>query len=145
MPEIVAKPFRKEHYRDLAVPDEGATQEHIDKMLTLYEKSPLSYSLFFDGKPMAAVGISSFWSGVGEVWFMPGKLIYEHSFSVGRKLKKMIDDLIDRGGFFRVQCVVKKQDKRAVRFAKFLGGEIEGVLRQYGPDRSDYFIMGRIK
>ena len=31
-----------------------------------------------------------------------------------------------------------------IRFAEFLGFEIEGLMRGYGPDKSDYYRMAKV-
>ena len=31
-----------------------------------------------------------------------------------------------------------------MRFAEFLGFEIEGLMRGYGPDKSDYYLMAKV-
>jgi hypothetical protein len=34
---------------------------------------------------------------------------------------------------------------QAIRFAEFLGFEKEGLMKKFGPEGSDYIVMGRIK
>ena len=41
-------------------------------------------------------------------------------------------------------CSVKADFKLGVRFATWLGLEIEGLKKSYGPDGSDYYQLGKI-
>ena len=40
---------------------------------------------------------------------------------------------------------VKADWMEAIRFAEFLGFEKEGLMKKFGPEGSDYLVMGRIK
>jgi RimJ/RimL family protein N-acetyltransferase len=44
----------------------------------------------------------------------------------------------------RVQASVHAEDGQAVRFARWLGFENEGLMKKYGPDGSDYYRMARV-
>ena len=44
----------------------------------------------------------------------------------------------------RLQTSVKADFKLGVRFATWLGLEIEGLKKSYGPDGSDYYQLGKI-
>ena len=46
--------------------------------------------------------------------------------------------------FHRIQSAVLTGNERLERFAKFLGFQREGIMRQYGTDRKDYAIFARI-
>ena len=39
---------------------------------------------------------------------------------------------------------VKSNFKTGLRFAEFLGFKNEGLMRGYGPDKSDYYLMAKV-
>lgn len=52
--------------------------------------------------------------------------------------------VVQQNGLWRVQATVKVGWERALRFAEFMGFESEGVMRQYGPEKGDYFRVARL-
>jgi RimJ/RimL family protein N-acetyltransferase len=44
----------------------------------------------------------------------------------------------------RLQTSVKADSKLALRFAEWLGLKQEGLMKNYGPDGSDYYRYARI-
>ena len=45
---------------------------------------------------------------------------------------------------WRLQTAVKSNFKTGLRFAEFLGFKNEGLMKAYGPDKTDYYRMARI-
>ena len=52
--------------------------------------------------------------------------------------------VIKNNNFKRFQTSVKADCDVAIRFAKFLGLEEEGLMKNYGPDGADFYRFARI-
>lgn len=63
-----------------------------------------------------------------------------------RVSRRIIDCFMEREKVARLQIAVNAHilGGNAVRFARLIGFEGEGVLRRYGLDGSDYIMMSRI-
>ena len=83
-------------------------------------------------------GIVPLWSGVAEGWVISSKRIYENRIKASRLIRKRSDILCAANKIWRLQTSVKANFKMGIRFAEFLGFKIEGLMRGYGPDKSDY-------
>ena len=95
------------------------------------------------GKVISAFGIRPFWDGVAEMWLVPGEEIDRHAISVIRASKQLTDTAIANNGIKRLQICVNTNNDTAFRFAKALRFEVKSVMRKYGPDGSDYYMMVR--
>jgi|TARA_R110000822_G_C15260312_1_gene488165 hypothetical protein len=95
------------------------------------------------GKVIAAFGIRPFWDGVSEMWLIPGQEIDRHAISVIRAARQLSDAAIGDYSIKRLQMCVNVNNDTAFRFAKALRFEVESVMRKYGPDGADYYMMVR--
>ena len=64
--------------------------------------------------------------------------------AVARYADNAFDVIIGATNLKRVQASVHAEDHQAVRFARWMGFENEGLMKKYGPDGSDYYRMARI-
>jgi len=53
------------------------------------------------------------------------------------------DYIVISRNLHRLQITVRCADLRAVRWGLALGFEIEGLMKKYGADGSDFFMMSR--
>ena len=104
----------------------------------------LSYTLLYNSKPVVSGGVCPLWSGVAEGWVISSKRIYENRIKASRLIRKRTDLLCAANKIWRLQTSVKANFKMGIRFAEFLGFEIEGLMRGYGPDKSDYYRMAKV-
>jgi hypothetical protein len=65
-------------------------------------------------------------------------------FLAAKTMKQLTDDMCKKNKIKRLQTSVKADFKLGVRFATWLGLEIEGTKKCYGPDGSDYYQLGKI-
>ena len=103
------------------------------------------YTLTDDGVILGMGGIHKMWGRVAEGWFFiskQGKIKYK---SVVKHTYYMFDVIETENELDRIQASVSADDPTAIRFAKWLGFENEGLMRQYGVDGGDYYRMARIK
>ena len=104
----------------------------------------LSFTLLADNRIVLSGGIHPIWDGVAEGWVISSKRIYENRIKASRLIRKRTDLLCAANKIWRLQTSVKANFKMGIRFAEFLGFEIEGLMRGYGPDKSDYYRMAKV-
>jgi hypothetical protein len=100
--------------------------------------------MFIDGKPVFAIGLVVLWQGVAEGWVMASQNVFDIKFLAAKTMLKITNDLCKKNKIKRLQTSVKADFKEGVRFATWLGMEIEGLKKNYGPDGSDYYQLARI-
>jgi len=104
----------------------------------------LSFTLTYNDLPIVAGGIYPLWPGTAEGWALSSKEIFKHKFKSAALIKRRMDMLCINNKFWRLQTTVKAHFKLGIRFAEWLGLEKEGLMKQYGPDGTDYYRMAKI-
>lgn len=101
------------------------------------------------GRALACCGILKLKPGVGELWSrFSVALPVEKPSRLWVEAFRLIDLEIDRqmaGTFHRLQIAIPIDFEPGLRFARRLKFQQEGILRQYGVDRSDYAAFGRCR
>ena len=115
-----------------------------DNRLCNYTKSENGFTMFIDSKPIFAIGIVLLWDGVAEGWVLANQNVYEIKYLAAKTMKELTEEMCQRNKIKRLQTSVKAEFKLGVRFATWLGLEIEGLKKNYGPDGSDYYQLARI-
>ena len=91
------------------------------------------------------VGGYVIWDGVLRVWAVTTDQIDLHPIAYSRKILQLLNGSMTYYNAHRVEATVKKDFPKAIQWADFFGFEIEGLLHKYGPDKSDYYMMGRVR
>ena len=129
---------------------------HIMDINTAFEFSALARQAFenkaevhgytlLDGEEIIVCGgVHMMWTGVGEGWLVMSKEAYEKPITVARYTHRLFDTIMGDNAMWRVQASVHTNDEQSVRFAEWLGFEIEGVMKKFGPDGTNYFRMARV-
>ena len=132
-------------------------QEHLDQINLDYELSDetkktficngeLSGITLFDDKTILGFGgVHLLWRGVGESWIMLSTEGRKKPLTVAKYTFNLFDDIMARNSLERIQASVASDDPKAISFAKWLGFEVEGLMRKYGPDGNDYYRLARIR
>ena len=115
-----------------------------DNRICNYSTKGNAYTMFMNDKPIFAIGIVILWDGVAEGWVIASQNIFEMKFLSAKTMKELTDDMCKKNKIKRLQTSVKADFKLGIRFATWLGLEIEGLKKQYGPDGSDYYQLGKI-
>jgi len=113
---------------------------HADKL----EVDGLSHSYIVNGFVIAVGGVALLWAGVGEGWVIASDRIYSHGIGVARSTRRLLDTMAKAEKLHRIQSAVLTSDERLPRFAKFLGFQREGEMRNYGVDKKNYDLYSRI-
>ena len=103
-----------------------------------------SFTLMDNEIPIVSGGIYPLWQGTAEGWVLSSKRIFNHKIKAAILIKKRLDMLCINNNIWRLQTAVKADFKLGLRFADWLGLHQEGLMKQYGPDKTDYYRMAKI-
>ena len=115
-----------------------------DNRICNYSTKGNAYTMFMNDKPVFAIGIVILWDGVAEGWVLASQNIFEMKFLSAKTMKELTDQMCKKNKIKRLPTAVKAEFKLGIRFATWLGLEIEGLKKNYGPDGSDYYQLGKI-
>ena len=104
----------------------------------------LAYTLLDNNVPICSGGIIPTWLGNAQGWVISSKRIFRNKVKASRLIKERTDLLCTNNKIWRLQTAVKADFKVGFRFAQFLGFKNEGLMKAYGPDKTDYYRMARI-
>jgi hypothetical protein len=103
----------------------------------------LTWTVIHDHFIVGCGGFRPFWNGVYEVWLAAKspEFFFKHKIAVTKLIRQQIAFV----NAHRLQATSLEKNIKDTRLLRFLGFEIEGILKKYGPDKSDYFIWGLTK
>ena len=104
----------------------------------------MAYTLLLNNQPIVSGGIFPLWNGVCEGWVISSKRIFGVKIKAAKLIRHRTDILCAANKVWRLQTTVKANFKMGLRFAEFLGFKNEGLMRGYGPDKSDYYRMAKV-
>lgn len=104
----------------------------------------VAFTLEDDGTILAVGGVHVMWFGAAEGWVLVSPDCLQMPASFARYAKRVFDGILQETELRRVQASIHVDDKRAYRFAQWLGFEDEGVMRKYGVEGDDYYRMARV-
>ena len=105
----------------------------------------LSWTLVGKGKPVCLFGVRPMWPGVAEVWMLPGIGIEENAIALVKGGRHIFAQIEQEYGVRRLQIAVRKSNYTAYKFARSVYFEQESLMRQFGPEGDDYYMMTRIR
>ena len=100
-------------------------------------------TVFEDGKPLLCFGFVMLWNGVAEGWMLKDKSVIDKYLHLGRFSRLLFKGFGTVLRLHRIQFHISCIIFPATRFAEFLKFKKEGILKQYGPDKIDFYIYGR--
>tara|TARA_R110002153_G_scaffold100562_1_gene236551 strand:- start:3604 stop:4083 length:480 start_codon:yes stop_codon:yes gene_type:complete len=140
-------PLRYEHISRLSLTDDSIEYiRHIPSYLDyIWDNSAdgWSWAAIGKGKVIAVFGIRMIWTGLAEMWMVPGRDMGSHAISLVRGARAITDSALQDYGVRRLQITVKAENDTAFRFAKAMHFEVESVMTKFGPEGSDYYMMVR--
>ena len=108
------------------------------------EEQGLAFTGIVNNEPIFAAGMKPIWKGVAEGWVLATSKVWNHPLLVAKAIKKDFARIAKEHGLWRVQTAVRSNFKQGLRFATWLGLEDEGIMKQYGFDRTDHNRYARI-
>ena len=138
-------PFRPEHAtlikaRDITASPLATSTEDILRVQALCGHA---ITALLHGKPAACFGSVYIWPGLEEMWCLMEDRARNSALSLTKIAKSYADLRVVAGNLHRLQITVRSNDLRAVRWGNAIGFETEGLMKKYGPDGSDFFLMSR--
>jgi hypothetical protein len=141
-------PFAPTHIQRINVETEDvlvvANKDEVESLITAQASMGPAVTVFMNAEPVAVFGFVSIWPGVSEAWLVPDERLRSIPMTLTRIGKKVMDIAKISMGLHRIQLTVRTTDKRAERWAYAIGFSQEAVMRKYGPDGIDYFLMSRV-
>ena len=103
------------------------------------------YVVLGKGKPVLCFGVVSQWEGVSELWLIPDQtLIRKHRIQFHKGALAFMELVAKELSLHRLQVTVSSRNVLAVKWIKSLYFKEEGILKNYGIDKSDYIMFARL-
>lgn len=97
------------------------------------------------GLLLGVIGGVLIWPGVATVGSILTDGIRQYPVAMVRTTNRVIEAVMMDLNIHRMEMAVKKDYPIGHRWAKALGFQPEGTLRQYSSDKTDYVMYGRLK
>ena len=114
------------------------------EMLKAYSAVGPAITALYKGKPVLSFGVVPLWPGVSEAWMLRGEAVSNHGLAVAYGARLFFDQIGPVCGLWRCQIGVQTSNERATKFAKYLKFNVEGLMEQFGPEGSDFYMMARL-
>lgn len=108
------------------------------------DKNSHVYTCFYKSKPIAVIGGTQIYPGVMDLWSVTSPHVFKCPITFFKTVFRLIE--IGRIDFniHRYQMLIKSDILYLHKWAVKLKFKSEGILKQFGPDKSDYNIYARI-
>jgi len=116
---------------------------NYEDMLRTYASCETSATALYDGDVACCFGAVPIWKGVAEAWILTSYIVERNPISLTRGALRYFDNIATDMQLHRLQIVVDGSNLLALRWAKALKFEHEGLLKSYGPDGSDHYMLAR--
>ena len=116
----------------------------MDTMLEMQARLGLAVTALVHGKPVAMFGCIVLWTGVAEIWSIISDDARRYPKQLTIVAKSFSDIVAQSLSLHRLQLTVRSDEPRALRWAEYLGFEIEGLMKKYSPDGADTYILARV-
>ena len=110
----------------------------------LIENVCTSWTGIQDGKIVGCGGFTPLWTGVTEIWMYLEPEAFKRKRLALRLMRHILNDIIERKQYHRIQAVVLKDYKEGIRFAEFFGFKNEGLMESYSVNKEDVYRYARI-
>jgi hypothetical protein len=147
MPGLIWVPFQPGHVAVMNVQAQNfqTISKAMDVMTMLEHQAKYGHAItaILHGRPVACFGAVRIWKGVEEMWCFIEERGRQYPKTLTRAAIAFRDFRVISGNLHRLQIIVRCNDLRAVRWGLGIGFEIEGLMKKYGPDEADFFMMSR--
>lgn len=115
-----------------------------EQAAALCDRGELAYSVLVGDRPVACIGITDYWRGVGAAWAFMSPDAPRYFKTIHGGVSMFLRRVLEDGEFHRIETSVLVGFTAGHRWALRLGFVPEGLKRQYGPDRADYIAYARV-
>lgn len=148
MSNIRQIPFKKEHIELVDIRDREnnivQSNPNLEQRLAALEQFHSAMTLVYKGVVLGIVGYIPIAPGICEVWLIPSRYVNKYSLAFARLLRYYRDEVMPKFLWHRLQLVAP-DDELHRRWAEFLGFEREGILRQWGYDKTDHVMWSIVR
>jgi RimJ/RimL family protein N-acetyltransferase len=118
---------------------------HMQQYAEFLSSNGVGLAAVMDCKVYGMGGLFPLWPGVAEAWTLLSEDVkQDHGYWLHKTVRGWLRDQANQYDFHRLQINVDAGDDRAIRWAKVLGFEHEGVMRQYAFNKVDMVRMAMI-
>ena len=103
-----------------------------------------SFTAMSDGKIYLMFGFYPLWNGVAECWMLPCSYLDEKKLIFHKATLKCFLHIAFVLELWRMQCYVRTTNGQATKWIEMCYFNREGLCRQFGPDKNDYYLYGRL-
>lgn len=140
--------YKEEHinkieFREYDVKFGFASDKNCLEMAKVMLQLGNPYTIFLNDKILSILTVHKLWDGVGEAFQIPSIYAKEYSTIFARAAKKILNNYIKTLVLHRVQTTTQN-DSEHIRWMKFLGFTLEGMLKKYTMNKEDYLQWGKI-
>tara|TARA_R100000900_G_scaffold6200_1_gene6542 strand:+ start:524 stop:1018 length:495 start_codon:yes stop_codon:yes gene_type:complete len=114
-------------------------KKHLENLTN----NSLAFTAMSEGEIYGMFGIYQLWPGVSEGWLIPSAHVGRRTITFHRGALQFFEYAAQQTRTKRLQFTVCTSNVLADRWAKRCYFESEGILKQYGPDGSDYRMYAR--
>lgn len=127
----------------LRLPDQlSMASFNLEDVIETYIDSGDLKSLIVNGECIAIIGLYEYWHGVGECYMLTGEGVEKNKIFFCKAIKALFEEYQAKRNLHRIQCTVHESNMRAFNWLiKFMGFTNEGLMKAYGPDKSDYYRL----
>jgi len=137
-------PAVKDHLNRMTISNEEVLvhTNHKDIVMDQIGFGP-TVTAFCGLDPVAMFGFVPIWEGVAESWLLADNEARKKPLALTKYGIAAHDIAKISMGLHRLQITVRITDNRAVKWAFALGFKNEAIMKKYGPDQVDYYLMAR--
>lgn len=103
-----------------------------------------AFSAVAAGRIVGCAGIVPLWPGVGHAWAVLSDTALAEPLTLTRAVQRALARIEAAQGLRRIQATVAEEHVAGRRWLAWLGFEVEGLMRNYGPQGTgDFWLYGR--
>lgn len=106
-------------------------------------ESSIAVSLYMDGKVEASLGLVMLWDGHANAWSFVSRKIQEHPVAFHRTVARLLSSCERELKLRRISAGTPASFTEGQRLLSSLNFRREGLMLNYGPDGTDWFLYAR--
>lgn len=143
-------PFHTDHLYDLMKnAEEFGTNYDQAKFIDFTTKTQnywTAYTGYQDDQVIGVGGLVEIYPHLAEAWIVLLRNQEYSPLAYTRKIIKMWNKILsDHPRFERIQATVNEDFEQGIRFLDYLGFENEGLMKKFGPDKSNFYRYAYIR
>lgn len=123
----------------------AATPDFSEFGAKYFEKHSSAWTGMAPEGIVGAAGVTAIFPSTYEAWAYTTPLFHKYAKDVHRTVKRILNLFFSFDGVNRIQCLVDARHNAAVKWAMKLGFEVESIMKKYGPEGQNFYLMARVK